>query len=193
MAIAIKIYTIIAGVNGAGKSSFTGVLKAERGDLGHIVDVDKLAAEECLGAIKAGKAAVIRINAYLSKGVSFTQETTLSGQKTGRTVRLAKEKGYLIRLFYIGINTSGECVKRVKNRVSKGGHDVAESVVERRFQNRFESLRRILPYCDQAFLFDNENGFAEVAVYKNGELTPKGDYRPDWLRELIHTTPRGAT
>ena len=184
----MKTYTIIAGVNGAGKSSFTGVLKAERGDLGHIVDVDKLAAEYGRGALAAGKTAITRINEYLSKGVSFTQETTLSGQKTERTVRLAKEKGYRIRLFYIGINTPEECVKRVKNRVSKGGHDVADAVVERRFKNRFESLRRILPYCDEAFLFDNENGFAEVAVYKNGELVSKGDYRPGWLCELIQTT-----
>ena len=41
----MKVYTVIGGVNGAGKSSLTGVLKAERSDLGRIIDVDKLASE----------------------------------------------------------------------------------------------------------------------------------------------------
>ena len=44
---------------------------------------------------------------------------------------------------------------------------------------------RILPYCDEVTLFDNDNGFIEVAEYVNGELLPKGDYRPAWLRELL--------
>ena len=42
-----------------------------------------------------------------------------------------------------------------------------------------------MPYCDEVTLFDNENGFVEVAVYRNGELIPTGDYRPVWLSELI--------
>ena len=41
----MKVYTIIGGVNGVGKSSFTGVLKGSRLDLGIIVDVDKITAE----------------------------------------------------------------------------------------------------------------------------------------------------
>lgn len=42
-----------------------------------------------------------------------------------------------------------------------------------------------MPYCDEVTLFDNENGFAEVAVFRNGELVPTGDYRPGWLSQLI--------
>jgi len=41
----MKIYTIIGGVNGVGKSSFTGVLKSRTTDLGVIVDVDKITAQ----------------------------------------------------------------------------------------------------------------------------------------------------
>lgn len=53
----MKQYTIIGGVNGAAKSSLTGVLKAERSDLGKIIDVDKLAIQHG-GFIEGGKAAV---------------------------------------------------------------------------------------------------------------------------------------
>lgn len=88
----MKLYTIIGGVNGCGKSSLTGALKAERSDLGLIIDVDKLAAH--LGSpVEGGKAAVRKIDECLEKGISFTQETTLSGARTERTIRRAKERG----------------------------------------------------------------------------------------------------
>ena len=58
----MKIYTIIAGVNGAGKSSLTGALKAERNDLGQIIDVDKITASLGGRAIEGGKAAIHKKN-----------------------------------------------------------------------------------------------------------------------------------
>lgn len=180
----MKIYTIIGGVNGAGKSSLTGALKAERTDLGVIVDVDKMAVERKLGAVDAGKAAIKTIDDCLQRGVSFTQETTLSGVRTETTVRKAKDAGYYVRLYYVGLNTLDESLKRIENRVAKGGHNIAEDDVQRRFNGRFDALIRILPYCDEVILFDNENGFVEVAEYKNGELLFKGDHRPLWLKEL---------
>lgn len=187
----MKIYTIIGGVNGTGKSSLTGALKAERNDLGMIIDVDRMAAEEKLTNLDAGKAAVNRINDCLLRGVSFTQETTLSGYKTEHTVKEARDKGYYIRLYYIGLDTFEECLKRVQNRVAKGGHDIPAGDIARRFDSRFYSLIKILPYCDEVTFFDNDNGFAEIAEYKNGEILPKGGRFPAWLRELIAVAKNG--
>lgn len=181
----MKIYTLIGGVNGTGKSSLTGALKVERTDLGIIIDVDKIAAANGLTNLEAGKAAIKKINECLERDVSFTQETTLSGYKTERTVKAAREKGYYIRLYYIGLDTFEECMKRIENRVSKGGHNIPEDDVARRFDNRFDSLIKILPYCDEVTLFDNDNGFVEIAEYKNGEVIPKGEKLPRWLQELI--------
>jgi len=70
----MKRYTIIAGVNGAGKSSLTGALKAERSDLGIIIDVDKISAE-MKSPIAGGKTAIERMEDALKRGLSFTQET----------------------------------------------------------------------------------------------------------------------
>ena len=181
----MKIYTIIGGVNGCGKSSLTGALKAERRDLGVIIDVDKLAAELGGDNLEAGRAAIKKIDDCLSRGISFTQETTLAGRKTEQTIKRARDLGYTIRLYYIGLNSANECLKRIENRVAKGGHDIPAEDVTRRFKGRFASLLRILPYCDEVTLFDNDHGFIEVAEYVNGELLPKGDYRPAWLRELL--------
>ena len=78
----MKYYTIIGGVNGVGKSSLTGVLKKQRTDMGMIIDTDMLNAKYNGDRIKGGKEAVRLINDCLSKGIDFTQETTLSGKKT---------------------------------------------------------------------------------------------------------------
>jgi len=180
----MKTYTIVGGVNGVGKSSLSGVLKVERLDLGHIIDVDKLAVENSCGAIESGKLALTKIEDFLDRGLSFTQETTLSGQRTEKTIRIAKEKGYTVRLFYIGLNTLDESVERIKNRVLRGGHNIQEDDVERRFGKRFDDVAKILPYCDEAHFFDNDNGFVEVGEYKNGEIICKGDYKPKWFVEL---------
>ena len=46
-------------------------------------------------------------------------------------------------------------------------------------------MAKILPYCDEAKFFDNDNGFRLVAVYRNGELLPLGSDLPCWLVELL--------
>ena len=54
-----------------------------------------------------------------------------------------------------------------------------------RFQSRFADVLRVLPYCDEARFFDNDNGFVEVAEYRNGELLPRVSTPPRWLLELM--------
>ena len=180
----MKVYTIIGGVNGTGKSSLTGVLRTQLKALGRIIDVDKLTAQNKLTPLEGGREALRRIRECLNKGVCFTQETTLSGHQPERTASEAKEKGYYIRLFYVGLDSPEECLSRIENRVRHGGHNIPEPDVHRRFAGRWEALGKILPYCDEARFFDNDNGFLEVAEYLNGELLLKGEHRPSWVREL---------
>lgn len=180
----MKVYTIIGGVNGVGKSSFTGVLKERSTDLGIVIDVDKITADLGAGALAGGKAALKKINECIEKGVSFTQETTLSGRKTEATAKEVKEKGYYVRLFYIGLDTAAESLARIANRVCRGGHNIPENDVERRFEGRWEAVAKVLPYCDEAEFYDNDNGFMKVAEYRNGELRSVGQHPPKWLTDL---------
>ncbi|MBQ8965509.1 AAA family ATPase [Ruminococcus sp.] len=99
----MKIYTIIGGVNGVGKSSLSGVLVNQRNDMGVIIDTDKITAENGVDKLHGGKIAIQRINSCLEKGVNFTQETTLSEVRTIKTIKKAIEKDYYIRLYYVGI------------------------------------------------------------------------------------------
>jgi predicted ABC-type ATPase len=87
-------------------------------------------------------------------------------------------------LYYIGLNSLNESLKRIKNRVEKGGHYIDKDTVTARYEKRFAILERILPFCDEIMFFDNENGFVKVAEYRNGELTTIGAYYPDWLGEF---------
>lgn len=181
----MKKYTIIGGVNGVGKSSIYGALKGRDDDFGVVIDTDKITAQFGGDRLKGGKEAVRIINECLEKGKSFTQETTLSGQKTLKTILAAREKGYFIRLYYIAVSSAEESLSRIKNRVRKGGHDIPETDVQRRFDKRFDDLLRVLPYCDTAVFWDNENGFDPVARYSEGELGfYAGDNIPDWILTL---------
>lgn len=168
----MKIYTIIGGVNGVGKSSLTGVLKALRDDMGIIID-----CETCENADPL-------VCNCLERGIDFTQETTLSGKKTLKTIIAAREKDYYIRLYYVAVSSAEESVKRIENRVSKGGHNIPKEDVKRRFSKRFDDLLTILPYCSEVHFYDNENGFEEVGEYGNGALTVTAETPPRWLSDL---------
>lgn len=167
MGCVMKTYTIVAGVNGAGKSSLIGVLRKEITSLGEIVE------------------SIEMIDDCLEKEICFTQETTLSGHRILATIKKAIEKGYYIRLYYVGLNTVEESLVRIENRVKKGGHNIPDTDVKRRFNKRFEDLVAVLQYCDEATFYDNENGFVAVAEYKNGEILQIGSSRPNWLEELM--------
>ena len=180
----MKIYTIIGGVNGVGKSSLSGVLSAENSDLGIIIDTDKITAENGGNRIKGGKIAIERIENCLKRGINFTQETTLSGVRTLKTIQKARELNYFIRLYYVGVSSSAESISRIANRVSKGGHDIPPEDVKRRYEKRFDDLIAILPYCDEVHFYDNENGFVDVGEYRNGNIVFSGEYVPEWLKLL---------
>lgn len=180
----MNVYTIIAGVNGTGKSSFRGVLEGQNVNLGHIIDPDLIAKENDNDLIKAAKIAVAKIRDCLNKNISFTQETTLSGRTVLNNIKIARKQGYYVSLYYIGLSSAEESLLRINNRVRKGGHNIPENDVRRRYSKRFSSLVDVIPYCDEIHFYDNENGFVKVAEIKNGQFRYINGYRPEWLVEL---------
>ena len=75
-------------------------------------------------------------------------------------------------------------MSRIANRVKRGGHDIPHDDVVRRFAGRWEAVAKVLPYCNEAEFYDNDNGFTLVAEYRNGELRTIGSRVPRWLEEL---------
>lgn len=182
----MNTYTIIAGVNGTGKSSFRGVLEGQRVNLGHIIDPDAIAKNNNNDLFNASKISVKKINNCLNNNISFTQETTLSGQSVIQTAKKARSKGYNIVLYYIGLSSAEESIDRIKNRVKKGGHNIPSPDVIRRFERRFNTLLKLIPLCDEVYFYDNENGFIKVGEILNDQFNYVGNYKPTWLLDLLN-------
>lgn len=177
-------YILIAGVNGTGKSSLRGVLEGQGVLLGHIIDADKIAKDNNYNNILAGRKAIEEIDYCLKNNISFTQETTLAGHRVEKTMKQARKQGYNIVLYYVGLNSREESLLRIANRVRKGGHNIPEDDVTRRFNNRLNSLKNVIPYCDKVIFYDNENGFVKVAEVVNNKFNYTNGYRPDWIVEF---------
>ena len=81
----MKVFTILGGVNGVGKTSFLGVLKECCNDLGRMLETDKIVAEPDSEIVDGNRTVQSIIDSCIDRGLSFTQETTLSGCRTEAT------------------------------------------------------------------------------------------------------------
>jgi predicted ABC-type ATPase len=121
----------------------------------------------------------------LVSGVSFNQETTLSGKTIFNTIQQAKELGYTIHLRYVGVATPDIAKKRVEDRIARGGHGVSEGTIERRFNTSKDNFLKIYPFCDSIIIYDNTEQMTCVASIQNGELTTIQEV--PWVKELLES------
>lgn len=170
----MKICTIIGGIDGVGKSSLLGVLRAVRTDLGLVVDEKEKAASE-------------RIETALKDGISFSYEATLHGEFSKELCRRAKDAGYAVRLYYVGFDPVDENLLRIKNRAKNSGANAVYQEVQNQYAHRMDDLTVVLPYCDCADFYDNYNGFALIARKVDGHIESVGDYHPQWTTKLLAT------
>ncbi len=181
-------YVIFAGVNGAGKTTFY-LLFSEMENMPR-VNVDEIVREigrwdNMNDTITAGKIAVKRVKQYFNERKSFNQETTLCGQSIVRNIKTAKQLGYFIELYYVGLNSEDLAVERVKSRVAKGGHGIPEADIRKRYKNSLTKLKDVLPYCDKVTLYDNSNTFTHIATYENNKWNLTDNPIPEWYKDII--------
>lgn len=183
----MKKYVIIAGVNGAGKST----LYQTNDNLKNMprVNVDEIVREignwkNSDDVFKAGKIAVKKILQYMSEGISFNQETTLCGNTIVQNILKAKELGYSIEMHYVGVESVGIAIDRVKHRVEQGGHGIPERDIEKRYVETFQKLNKVLPECDLIALYDNTQSFRRFAILKNGKIVRLSHNIPKWFAKL---------
>lgn len=155
---------IIAGCNGAGKTTASLTILPDILHCKEFVNADNIAAGispfNVEGvAIEAGKIMLARINELMADGEDFAIETTLATRSYVALVRKAKALGYKVSLIYIWLNDPELALQRVAERVRNGGHNIPGDVVKRRYWRGIRNLFRLfMPVCDTWIIADNSLG-----------------------------------
>ena len=208
-----KLY-IIAGPNGAGKTTFAGTFLPRETTSREFVNADEIAlrispSRPEAAAFQAGREMLERIKALADQRTDFAIETTLSGKSYALLLRKLKASGYEIHLFFLWLPDVQMAIDRVADRVRKGGHNIPQTVIRRRYaagiRNLFDVYRPIL---NSWTLFDNSRDvhypiaretnlhlvvmdvslferFSKMGTSASDEALRESDGPPDWMPAVI--------
>jgi predicted ABC-type ATPase len=131
-----KELIIAAGPNGAGKTTFvTGYLSELKCPYlsADLIATEFRHLEPMERQIAAGREFLVRSETQLIAGGDFIVESTISGRSLRKFLERAKAAQYHITIFFVYLDSADTCVARVRQRVRRGGHDVPEEDIRRRF------------------------------------------------------------
>ncbi|HEX3476913.1 MAG TPA: zeta toxin family protein [Kofleriaceae bacterium] len=176
---------MLAGTNGAGKSSIGGtMIRAAGGDYFNPDEAARQIAEANPGAsiAEANSAAWLEGKRLLERAIAergnFAFETTLGGRTLTRLLADAIEDGIDVHMWYVALASPELHLARVRARVSRGGHDIPEHQVRRRYDASRHNLLELL------------HGLASLRVYDNSaDADPAAGTAP--APELILHMERG--
>lgn len=195
---------MLAGVNGAGKSSIGGaMLRASGADYYNPDEAARalMAANPGLDQTKANAAAWRQGKRLLEKAIrermDFAFETTLGGSTMTRLLEEAAAEGVEVRIWYVGLASPEEHIARVAQRVSQGGHDIPETSIRRRWRHSRQNLIQLLPVITELRVYDN-SGYADPAAgdaptprlvlhLAHGEIVGPPDLSatPQWAKPIV--------
>lgn len=190
--------TVIAGVNGAGKSSIAG--KSLRNNGGEYFNPDEVArqlmAEDSSLAqhdanAKAWKMGYEQLNEAIARNLDYSFETTLGGNSITECLLEAISQGIQVRVFYCGLSSIDLHIDRVQERVSQGGHDIPEDMIRKRYTTSTHNMMRLLTGCYQVDVYDNsapltngKPGIKQLFRIKEGIFEIYEPNMPDWAKPL---------
>lgn len=198
-----RIYAL-AGTNGAGKSSIAGATFRASG-------AEYFNPDEAAAAIRAASPGMTQAEAnsqawfegkrLLEKAIAgrldFAFETTLGGNTITNLLEHALEAGIEVRVLYTGLSSLELHIARVRARVAKGGHDIPEADIRRRYDRGLLNLIRLLPRLTELRVYDNSDeadphsGVAPtpklVLHLDAGRIMNAGDLAstPDWAKPIV--------
>ncbi len=154
--------TVLAGVNGAGKSSLGGAHLRELGSEYFNPDEAARAAMAAIPGLSQQEANAFawqegkrRLEAAIAAGTAFNFETTLGGATITRLLLGAVAQGAVLRIWFAGLESVELHLQRVAARVKKGGHDIPESDIRRRWADSHTNLIRLIPHVTDLWVYDN--------------------------------------
>src|ERR1700730_4150403 len=151
---------VIAGCNGAGKTTFAKEFLPSIGVI-RFLNADEIARglsplrPEAV-AFQAGKLLLSELRELIDRQETVALESTLSGRTYAKIFKQAKQRSYSIELHFVWIPDVREAIRRVRQRVIEGGHDVPTGDIKRRFRRSVEHLLNdYAPLATKWFLWDN--------------------------------------
>ena len=195
---------VLAGVNGAGKSSIGGAAFRSSG-------ADYYNPDEASRALRASQPALSRLEAdseawhhgrrllerAIAERLDFVFETTLGGNTIVRLLADAAAKGIEIYVWYAGLSSPELHIARVRARARRGGHDIPEADIRRRYDHSRLNLIHLLPRLAGLRVYDNSAeadpaaGKTPVPVLvlhmERGKISNPHDLRlaADWAKPIV--------
>lgn len=153
---------VLAGTNGAGKSSIGGAMFRQNG--AEYFNPDEasrriLSANPAITQEKANSAAWSEGKRLLERAIeercNFAIETTLGGHTLAALLEKAISAEIEVRVWYVGLESPELHIARVRSRVQKGGHDIPEAKIRERYAHSIWNLIQMLPKLTEVFVYDN--------------------------------------
>ncbi|MFN0314730.1 MAG: zeta toxin family protein [Burkholderiales bacterium] len=195
---------VLAGVNGAGKSSIGGAMFRARGADYYNPDETAralMSASTALGQTEANAMAWQQgrrlLERAISEGLDFAFETTLGGNTIPRLLKEAATRGTEIYVWYAGLSSPELHLARVHARVRKGGHAIPEADIRRRFEHSRMNHIQLLPSLSALRLYDNSReadpGLGEIPTphlvlhMVRGKILGPADLSqtPEWAKPIV--------
>ena len=198
-----RIY-VLAGVNGAGKSSIAGAaFRASGADYYNPDETARalMAADPALSQADANGSAWQLGKRLLEKAIAgrldFAFETTLGANTLPALLAKAAARGIKVRIWYAGLSSPELHLERVRRRVRKGGHDIPEADIRRRYERSRINLIHLLPKLAALRVYDN-SADADPAAGKapaprlvlrmeQGKILGPADLSqtPEWAKPIV--------
>ena len=166
-----KLY-IIAGCNGAGKTTASFAILPEILGCKEFINADEIAKglspfQPESVAVQAGRIMLARMDELLQKGETFAFETTLATKSYKQKIEWAQANGYEVTLLFFWLRNVIMAKERVAQRVSEGGHSIPSETIERRYYNGIINLFNLyINIVDICYIFDNSEGRKELIAQK---------------------------
>jgi predicted ABC-type ATPase len=187
------VVVVIGGPNGAGKSTTAGLLLPEALKIHQFVNADTIAAglsafaPESV-AFAAGRIMLQRLQDLAEQRESFAFETTLASRSFAPFLKRLKSKGYSVRVAYVWLRSPELSMRRVAERVARGGHFVPDDTVRRRYWRGLANFRQLYsPIADSWLVCDN-SGSSPRPIATGSQDGIVWALDPEGYREFERTT-----
>ncbi len=163
---------IIAGCNGAGKTTASFTILPEILNCKEFVNADEIAKglspfQPEKVSFEAGRIMLHRINELLENNINFAFETTLATKSYKNKILQSQQKQFNVTLLFFWLQNIDLAIERVRIRVSEGGHNIETEIIKRRYKNGIKNLFEIyIPIVDEVLIFDNSEGKHELIAEK---------------------------